>query len=497
MATARSGDPAAALHALTLVQAASLLRTGSLKSEDYAAALLRRCRDGARLNAFVHVDGPALLAAARGADLARAAGGPLGQLHGVPLALKDNIASAGFPTSAGTAALADAHSRRNAGVAERLFAQGALLLGKNSMHELAMGWTSDNPHSGRVGNPHAPQHLAGGSSGGSAAAVAAMMVPAAIGSDTNGSIRIPSALCGVAGFRPSVGRYPTEGMVPLSHTLDTLGPIARSAADLTLLDSVMAGQPAEAPVNTLEGVRIAISPHYYLSRLEPEVESVFREARQRLAAHGVTWVEADLPRLQELSEGIAPVLISHESATALPDWLAARAGGVSMEHLIRFAGADLTEALLAGQRGIGTDASRQAYHAALRRRMALSEAMHRYFVQHRVQALMHPVLRIAAPVAATGGARVSPAPDVARDDGFSMSAREAFGQNVSPASIAALPCLVLPAGMTKAGLPVGIAFDAPHGRDARLLALGHALERALEANAPRTPTSDFELQATP
>lgn len=497
MTMSHLGASATALHALTLVQAASLVREGSLKSEDYAAALLQRCRDGALLNAFIHVDEQALLAAAREADLARASGRSLGQLHGIPLALKDNIAGEGLPTTAGTAALAEAHSARNAGVVDRLFAQGALLLGKNAMHELAMGWTSDNPHFGRVGNPHAPHRMAGGSSGGSAAAVAALMVPAAIGSDTNGSIRIPSALCGVAGFRPSVGRYPTEGVVPLSHTLDTVGPIARSAADLALLDSVMAGQPAEAPLSHLEGVRIAISPQYYLSRLEPEVERVFDEARRHLGAQGVTWVEVDLPRLQELSDGIAPVLIGYESSTALPDWLAARAGNVSMDQLISHAGQDLTEALLAGQRGIGTDAARQAYYAALRRRMALSEAMHRYFAQHRVQAIMHPVARVAAPVAAAQGFRVSPAPDVPMDDGFMMTARQAFGQNVSPASIAALPSLVLPAGLTNAHLPVGVAFDAPHGSDARLLALGHALERALTTDAPRIPSPDIELQATP
>lgn len=485
-------------HALSLTDVLAALRDGSLRAEDYAAALLARQRSHAGLRAFVSIDADAVMAAARQADAARAAGRPLGRLHGAPLALKDNIASQGLPTAAGTAALAGAHGMRNAGVVERLCAEGAIVFGKNTMHELAMGWTSDNGHFGRPANPYAPARIAGGSSGGSAAAVAAMLVPAAIGSDTNGSVRIPSALCGIVGFRPSVGRYPSEGVVPLSHTLDTVGPMARRVADLALLDAVMAGQPADAPMTNLDGVRLAVSPSYYLSQLTPEVAEAFEAARQRLTRCGVTWVEADLPELRELADGIAPALIGHESASALPDWLAARAPGVSMDQLIARAGRDLVHALQAGQQGLGSEATRLSYHQALRRRTALSDAMHRYFVQHRVLALMHPVTRVAAPLAASAAERASPAPDVALPDGRRMSAREAFGQNVSPASIAALPSLVLRGGLTPAGLPVGLAFDAPHGSDARLLALGHALERALApAQSAMPPPFDLSVQATP
>ncbi len=169
-----------------------------------------------------------------------------------------------------------------------------------------------------------------------------------------------------------------------------------------------------------------------------------------------------------------------------------------MGQLIARAGRDLVPALQAGQQGLGSEAAQLSYHQALRRRTALSDAMHRYFVQHRVLALMHPVTRVAAPLAASAAERASPAPDVALADGHRMSAREAFGQNVSPASIAALPSLVLRGGLTPDGLPVGLAFDAPHGSDARLLALGHALERAL-AHEPSAmpPPFDLFVQATP
>jgi len=490
-------DSCTSPYQLTLVQAAELLRSGELRAEDYAADLLQRCRDGAAINAFSAIDEQSLLEAAREADRTRAQGGPLGRLHGVPLALKDNIASERLPTTAGTAALADAHDRRNAGVAERLYAEGALLLGKNTMHELAMGWTSDNPHFGRVANPHAPERISGGSSGGSAAAVAAMMVPAAIGSDTNGSIRIPSSFCGVAGFRPSVGRYPTEGVVPLSHTLDTVGPIARSAADLALLDAVMSGQPAHAPLRSLAGMRIAISPRYFLSNLEPEIERVFDHARHQLGKCGVQWVEADVPDLHALAEGIAPTLIAHESATALADWLAARADGLPMARLIDRAGSDLHASLLAAHRDAGTARAREKYRQALRRRMALCAAMQRYFAEHGVLAIMHPVTRVAAPLAGAPEARVSPAPTVTLASGSSMSAREAFGQNVSPASIAALPSVVLPAGFTAQGLPVGLAFDAPNGSDGRLLALADALESALGIVPGNAPFTSLEPQAFP
>ncbi len=471
-------------HELSVSEAARRLREGLLSAEEYASALLERCDEQAQLNAFAAVDAQAVMTAALAADRRRSEGGALGRLHGIPLALKDNIPSERMPTSGGTAALAQLPSRHNAPAIERLFAEGALLLGKNTMHELAMGWTSDNPHFGRVGNPHAPQRLAGGSSGGSAAAVAAMMVPAAIGSDTNGSIRIPAALCGVAGFRPSVGRYPTHGVIPLSPTLDTLGPIARSADDLVLLDAVLAGQPVAAQ-RPLRGVRLGISPTYFLSRLEPEVEAVFQAARMRLTDAGATFVEADVPRLGELVEGLAPALIQYESALALPAWLAMH-GGVSIDELIERAGDDLAGSLRAGQRSLYTDEARAAYHCALRRRVYVSGAMHRYFAEHRVAALVYPVARVAAPLAERSGPRVSPAPDVRLADGRLMSAREAFGQNVSPASIAALPSLVLPAGMTPAGLPVGLAFDAPHSSDDALLGLATALEEALVA-APLHP----------
>ncbi len=482
---------------LTLSEAVVLLRRGDLKAENYAAALLQRCYDGASLNAFIHIDASALLQRARAADLAHAAGRIGGTLHGVPLALKDNIPSESLPTTGGTAALSGERSRSSAPVVERLYAQGALLLGKNGMHELAMGWTSDNPHFGRVGNPHAPHRLAGGSSGGSAAAVAALMVPAAIGSDTNGSIRIPAALCGVAGFRPSVGRYPTEGLMPLSHTLDTVGPIARCVRDLALLDAVMAGQPAGTPVRDLVGVRIALSPRYYLSQLEPPVERVFEAARRRLVAAGAVLVEADVPGLDPSIADIAPLLIRHESATALPGWLAAHTGGISIAQLIDSAGSDLAEGLRAGQRDIGSEEARRAYHAALQRRALLSETLQRYFAAQRADLLMHPVLRVAAPVAATHGSRISPAPAVPLADGSLMSARDAYARNVSPASVAALPSLVLPGGMSPDGLPIGIAFDAPHGSDARLLALGAALEGALRDEARTAFSLATDIQATP
>lgn len=475
----RAPQPRPDLQAPGVAEAAAMIRRGELKAEAYARQLLSRCDDARHINAFISLNSTALLEAANAADLAQASGRATGLLHGVPLAFKDNILAAGLPTTGGTAALAGTHSAGNAVVADRLFAHGALLLGKNGMHELAMGWTSDNPHYGRVANPHLPTHLAGGSSGGSAAAVAALMAPAAIGTDTNGSIRIPAALCGVAGFRPSVGRYPTGGVLPLSHTLDTVGPLARQAADLALLDCVMAGQPQATVRASLAGVRIAVSPQYYLSRLEPEVEKVFGEVRRRLGEAGVCFVEADVPGLDLLAAGIAPVLIRHESASALPAWLAAHADGVSMERLITEAGIDLVEALREGQRSLASPQGREDYYAALQRRSLLSAALQAYFRMHRADALMYPVVRVAATVSTPRAVRVSPAPDVLLADGSFMSGREAYGQNVSPASIAALPSLVLAGGLTPAGLPVGIAFDAPHGADSALLALGPALEQAI------------------
>lgn len=462
---------AADLAALTLTQAAQLLRAGDLTAERYVTVLLQRCGEHAGLNAFIAIDPAATLAAAAAADAARREGATRGPLHGVPIAIKDNINTRELPTSGGTAALRGHRATCDAAVIARLRAAGAVILGKTNLHELAMGWTGNNAVFGATGNPHAPGHIAGGSSGGSAAAVAARLAPAAIGTDTNGSIRIPSSFCGVVGLRPSLGRYPLDGVMPLSPVLDTVGPLARTVEDIALLDAVMRGAPVPAghiAAPSLRGARIGVVRDVHLAGLSADVASVFEIGRDRLARHGAVLVDIDMPELAALIDGAAPALIRHDATRMLPAYLAAHAPGVSMAALVVAAGRDLRLGDLAAD----DDAYAHALACCARVRAVRGAA----FVRHGLAALLHPVVPMAAPPA--DPRFVSPAPDVVID-GRQVTAREAFGRPVAPASLAGAPVLVLPAGSTPAGLPVGVALEGKAGGDDALLRLAVAVEAAL------------------
>jgi Asp-tRNA(Asn)/Glu-tRNA(Gln) amidotransferase A subunit family amidase len=230
---------------LSATAAVAGIRDGNIKAEDYARALLDRAQQLASLNAFRILDRETTLEAAHNADRQRASGAQLGMLHGLPIPVKDSVNTKALPTSNGTRALANFKPRDDAAVLKPLFAQGAILMGKTNLHELSFGWTSNNAVFGPVRNPYDPTRVPGGSSGGSGAAVAARMAPLAIGEDTNGSIRHPAANCGLTGFRPSFGRYPDDGIMPLTDKFDQVGPIARSVDDIVLFDNVLV--PNSAP----------------------------------------------------------------------------------------------------------------------------------------------------------------------------------------------------------------------------------------------------------
>src|SRR5213083_2384337 len=279
---------------LTATEALSAIAAGDLRAETYAAILLRRAQSLKNLNVLISQDPEQVLEAARAADQVRAHGHLLGPLHGLPLLIKDNINSAMLPTTAGTPSLIGNRPRANAHVLDALLRAGGIVFGKCNMHELAFGITSNNGAFGPVRNPYDPSKIPGGSSGGNAAGVAARFAPAGIGSDTGGSTRIPAALCGVVGFRPTVGRYPGTGtlagvreVVPIAHTRDTPGPIARSVADVALLDAVIMGQPLALRRASLHGLRLGVARRSFFADLDPGLEEVVDEALRRLQDSGV------------------------------------------------------------------------------------------------------------------------------------------------------------------------------------------------------------------
>ena len=326
---------------LTATSAVQAMRNGDMKAEDYARALLDRAQALANLNAFRTLNREMVLEAARSADKARAAGQTLGMLHGLPIPVKDSVNTKAFPTSNGTRALREFKPKDDAAVLKPLLAQGAILMGKTNLHELSYGWTSNNESFGPVRNPYDPQHVPGGSSGGSAAAVAGRMAPLAIAEDTLGSIRVPASMCGIAGLRPSFGRYPDDGIMPLTvNKFDQVGPLARSVADLLLFDSVVTGDRGRVSELPLEGARIGVPPEYW-SGLDPEVDRVAAEALQKLREAGAILVWAELPEAAKPAMGIALTVIGYDTQPGISDFLQQQGTGVTFEQMLEQTGEGL------------------------------------------------------------------------------------------------------------------------------------------------------------
>ena len=280
--------------------AADYIRRGELSAERYAQALLERYKAHTNLNAVAHIDEAKLLEDAREVDRARVRGAPLGPLAGLPVIIKDNVNTVGFPTTAGTRFLKDYRPKANAPLADKLYREGAILFAKSNMHELALGGTSANPTFGFVKNPYDLSRMPGGSSGGTAAAIAAHIVPLGIGTDTAGSVRMPAHFCGIAGLRPSNQRnntsYPVEGIVPLILAFDIPGPLARTVADLSLVHTAITSGPELAP-SDLSGVRIGIPRAYYWEGLDGEVAKVMEASLDRLRSAGAVLVDVDFSAL--------------------------------------------------------------------------------------------------------------------------------------------------------------------------------------------------------
>ncbi len=456
-------------------EAAAAIRTGALTAEELTEILLARVAANTELNAFIAVDGDMVRAAARAADRVRAGGGTLPALHGVPLALKDNLDTIALPTTGGTPGLKSNRPKRDAAVVEKLLAAGALVLGKCNLHELAYGITSNNAAFGPVRNPYAPSRIAGGSSGGTAAAVAARLAPGGIGSDTGGSVRIPAALCGIVGFRPTTGRWPQPGIVPISHTRDTAGPMTRSVADCALLDAVVCGSAAPLAAIAPKGLRLGVPRRHFWEDLDRELETICEAALRRFREAGVELVDVDLGEVARLDGAAGFPIALHETVTDLNRYLADHGSALDFAGLAAQVASPDVRAILHGLSGAGA-IPETAYREALdKQRPALQEAYRRSFRDHGIAALVFPTT--PAPAAALGD-----------DETFSLNgaARPTFAtfiRNCSPGSVAGIPGLSLPAGLTAAGLPLGIELDGPAGADSEVLAIGTALEPLL----PRLP----------
>ena len=288
----------------TIQQLSADLAAGRTTSRKLTDEALARIEDpkGEGKRAFIKVWKTQALAAADASDLRRKAGLVASPLEGIPVSIKNLCDVAGETTLSGSKALDDAPpAKADAPVVARLRAAGAVIVGSTNMSEFAFSGVGFNPHYGTPGNPADRTRVPGGSSAGAAVSVADRMAVAALGTDTGGSVRIPAAVCGIVGFKPTARRVPIDGVIPLSTSLDSIGPLANSVEDCAIVDAVFANQPIHVPeAMPLSGLRLAVPKHFVMDDLDPTVAKAFERALKALAAKGVKIDHIDLPQLNEL-----------------------------------------------------------------------------------------------------------------------------------------------------------------------------------------------------
>jgi indoleacetamide hydrolase len=463
------------LDALTLKQAAADLCAGKITSKALTSAALARAKADQNLNAFVTLDEAGAMNAAAAFDAARTRRSACKPIGGVPIVIKDNVEVAELPSTAGTPALKAFVPHKDAPVAAKFRAAGAIIIGKTNMHELAFGISGYNPayktgSEPGVRNAYDATKIAGGSSSGTAAAIAARIVTAGLGTDTGGSVRIPCALNGCASLRPTVGRYPGEGIAPISHTRDTAGPMAATMTDVAILDRAIAGGGAIAPAN-LKEIRIGVVAPM-LANLDSDTDAAFRAALDKLRSSGVTVVEVEMPKLAELDAEVSFPVALYEAYDDLVVYLKKSGTGLTIEDVAKkIASPDVKGTYdglviprkLPGPNNTVVDA-KPAYEAAIKTARPALQALYRdTFAKNRLDAIAFPTApKVAIP---------------ANPDSSSLANFTLFIQNTDPGSNAGVPGIQVPVALgASSKLPVGLELDGPAGSDRRLLAIGIALD---------------------
>ena len=461
-------DANADLCSMAAVELGRRYRAGDLSPVEATRAVLDRIeRVDPDLNSYIEVYADRALASARAAEIQLRAGIDLGPLHGVPLSLKDLIRVKGCRTTAASRTLMDAPSDRgDAGVTERLNAGGAVILGKVNLREFALGAPDADSPFGEVQNPRRIGYHPGGSSSGSGAAVAAGLGPISLGTDTGGSVRYPANLCGLVGLKPTNGLVSIRGVIPSSEQLDVIGPLTRSVADAAAtLDAISGYDPADPwslPVprdrylaalgRDLRGLRVGVPTNDLYALGEREALALHAGARERLRDLGLSLVPLSLPRPDEVA-AVWDRIMSVDMAVTH--------AGYGFDDALY--GRNLLERLEVGRKTLAVD-----YAKALSEKAALKREW---------LALFEQVDLIALP-----GNSAAAAPhgiETLEVDGRTYPARALFAPSNRIANLTGFPALVLPAGETSERLPIGFQLLGPPFSEARLLAVGHALEAAL------------------
>lgn len=468
---------AAALLQRTLSEAAEALARGEVSSVELTEAALERLRTrGAALNCLAAIDADDALREADRADRAREAGQPLGPLHGVPLAHKDLFYREGKVVACGSRIRKDFRPEQTATVLERLAAARAVNLGALHMAEFAFSPTGYNEHYGHARNPWNPAHVPGGSSSGSGVAVAARMVFGSLGTDTGGSLRHPAAMCGLTGLKPTLTRVSRAGVMPLSHSLDCVGPIARTARDCArLMEAIAGADPADPTASSqpvpryeaaldgkVRGLKIAVPRQYYYDPVTPEIRKRVDESLAMFRSLGATTAEVDVPDMA-LINTLAHVVMAVEAATIHRRWLETRRDEYADQVRSRI------------EPGLFYPATR--YCEALGMRAALV----REYVDLTLgtaDVLHLPAIPIPVPtIEATTGGKPE---DVAKVIGV-------VGHCTRGINYLGLPALTVPAGFDDSGLPVAFQLVGRPFAEATLLRVADAYQRATDWHA-RSPS---------
>jgi aspartyl-tRNA(Asn)/glutamyl-tRNA(Gln) amidotransferase subunit A len=454
---------------LSLTSVAKAIADKRLSSREATQSCLDRIAQWQpHLNAFMAVEAEAALAAADAADAALSKGKVSGVLHGVPLAHKDMYYDAGKVVTCGSKIRRDFVATTTSTALQRLKDAGTIRLGSLQMAEFAYGPTGHNSHFGPVHNPWGLDRITGGSSSGSGSAVAARLTFAALGSDTGGSIRMPAHFCGVTGLKTTYGRVSRAGAMPLSQSLDTVGPLARSAEDCALLLGLMAGADPEDPTafagpvpdylaaarEPIKGLRIGVPTAFYVDDLDSEVARILDETIAVLKREGVDIVQVELPDQRQLTAACQLVLAT-EAAAFHKRWLIERPQDYGPQVLMRL------------QNGLAIPGV--SYLEAMRwRGSALSAHL---AAVAGVDAVIAPVAPIAAPTIAESDVGNSP-------DAESVIQR--LTRFTRPVNYLGLPSLSIPSGFTNSGLPVGMQLIGRSFDEAMLLRIGAAFQRATD-----------------
>ena len=474
LGSAGAAEPEQNLAQLTVSEAAKLIKEGRITSEQLTRALLAKISANRDLNAFITLDEDAAIEAARAADDARRRDpAHFGPLHGVPLVVKDNIHVAGIRNTGGTPGLRNFVPSANAPTVQALLDAGAIVLGKTNMHELAFGITSNNAAFGAVRNPYDKTRIPGGSSGGNGSAIAARLVPAGIGTDTGGSVRIPAALNGIVALRPTIHRYSQAGVTPISHTRDTVGPMARTVSDLILLDSVITRDSRHMETVAPRRIRLGIVPEMFQD-IDKETLQLVNRALDKLRRAGVEVVPLQVSGFLDLDNQSGFPIALFEATQDISAYLSTYHTGLTLSQLAaQIASPDVKGVFDAFIVPRAPNAIPQSvYDSAMNVvRPQLQKLYADTFGQNRLDAIVFPTTPL-------------PAASIGQDSTVDLNGNpvptfQTFIRNTDPGSIAGVPGISLPVALTRGGLPVGIEIDGPAGSDRHLLGVAVTLENIL------------------